>query len=63
MTSFSDVKMLENQLDEKIAELHKLTDVSKINEYEKQIKDLVQKKSKLTGENSRWSLVFLKKLN
>ena len=48
----SDVKLLENQLDEKIQELSKITDVSQITEYEKQIEDLVSRKAKLAGETS-----------
>lgn len=48
----SDIKLLENQLDEKIELLNKTTDISKITEYNKQIKDLITKKAKLTGETS-----------
>ena len=48
----SDVKLLENQLDEKIEALSKLTDISKIAEYKKQINDIITKKAKLTGETS-----------
>lgn len=50
--SFSDVKLLENQLDEKIEALSKITDISKITEYKKQINDIVTKKAKLSGETS-----------
>lgn len=50
--SYSDVKMLENQLDEKIQLLSKTTDISKITEYQKQINDIVTKKAKLSGESS-----------
>lgn len=48
----SDIKLLENQLDEKVELLSKTTDISKITEYNKQIKDLITKKAKLTGETS-----------
>lgn len=48
----SDVKLLENQLDEKIEALSKMTDVSKITEYKKQINDITTKKAKLSGETS-----------
>lgn len=48
----SDIKLLENQLDEKIELLNKMTDLSKISEYQKQINDLITKKAKLTGESS-----------
>ena len=48
----SDIKMLENQLDEKIEVLNKLTDISKITEYKKQINNIITKKAKLSGETS-----------
>lgn len=57
----SDIKMLENQLDEKIELLNKTTDVSKIIEYKKQIKDIITKKAKLSGETSA-SGSYLKQL-
>ena len=48
----SEIKLLENQLDEKIALLNKTSDISKITEYKKEINDLVSKNAKLTGESS-----------
>lgn len=48
----SDIKLLENQLDEKIEALSKMTDISKITEYKKQISDITAKKAKLSGETS-----------
>lgn len=48
----SDVKLLENQLDEKIEVLSKMKDISKITEYKKQISDITTKKAKLSGETS-----------
>ena len=57
----SDVKMLDNQLDEMIADLNQITDISKIAEYNKQIKNILIKKAKLTGENSS-SGTYLKQL-
>lgn len=48
----ADVKLLENQLDEKIEALNKITDISKITEYKKQINDIITKKAKLSGETS-----------
>ena len=48
----ADIKMLENQLDEKIEVLSKLTDISKITEYKKQINNVITKKAKLSGETS-----------
>ena len=51
-TSSSDVKLLENQLDEKIEMLNKITDMSKMEEYRKQINEIITKKAKLSGETS-----------
>lgn len=51
-TFSSDVKLLENQLDEKIELLSRTTDISKIEEYKKQITDIVTKKAKISGESS-----------
>lgn len=48
----TDVKLLENQLDEKIELLKKATDISKIEEYQKQINNLITKKAKISGESS-----------
>lgn len=48
----SDIKQIEKQLDEKIVELNKLNDYSKITEYRKEIDDLVTKKAKIAGETS-----------
>lgn len=48
----SDVKLLENQLDEKIELLKNATDISKIEEYQKQINNLITKKAKISGESS-----------
>lgn len=48
----SDIKTLENQIDEKVAELNKLTDNSKINEYKKEISELVTKKARIAGDAS-----------
>ena len=48
----SDIKQIEKQLDEKMLELNKLNDYSKISEYEKEISNLVTKKAKITGETS-----------
>lgn len=48
----SDIKTIENQIDGKVVELNKLTDNSKINEYKKEINELVVKKAKIVGEYS-----------
>lgn len=48
----SDMKLLENQIDEKVQELSKTTDVSKLTEYKKEINNLVTKKATIAGEKS-----------
>ncbi|MBQ3415389.1 MAG: hypothetical protein IJH39_08615 [Clostridia bacterium] len=48
----SDMKILDNQIDEKIYELNKIKDISKLTEYNKQINELVTKKAKVAGEMS-----------
>ena len=57
----SDIKLLENQIDEKVELLTKTTDISKIAEYKKQIMNLVTKKAKISGESSA-SGSYLKQL-
>lgn len=57
----SDIKLLENQLDEKIELLNKTTDLSKLAEYKKQINNLMTKKANIVGENSA-SGTYLKQL-
>ena len=57
----SDIKMLENQLDEKIELLSKTIDISKITEYKKQINNIITKKAKMSGETSA-SGTYLKQL-
>lgn len=57
----SDIKLLENQIDEKVELLNKTTDISKIAEYKKQIMNLVTKKAKISGESSA-SGSYLKQL-
>lgn len=51
-TFSSDIKLLENQLDEKMEILSKITDISKMTEYKKQISDILTKKAKISGELS-----------
>ena len=57
----SDIKLLENQIDEKVELLNKTTDISKIEEYKKKIMNLVTKKAKISGESSA-SGSYLKQL-
>lgn len=48
----SDMKLLENQIDEKVQNISKISDVTKLEEYKKEINDLVTKKSKIAGDLS-----------
>ena len=48
----SDLKILEEQIDNKIMELSGLSDINSITEYKKQIHSLVIKKAKMVGELS-----------
>lgn len=48
----SDMKLYENQIDEKVEEISKITDVIKLSEYKKEIDSLVSKKAKIAGESS-----------
>ena len=50
--SNSDAKLLENQIDEKMKNINKITDVSKLTEEKKEIDSLVTKKAKIAGESS-----------
>ncbi len=52
VNSNSDIKLLENQIDEKMKEINEITDVNKLEEYKKEIDDLVSKKAKIAGESS-----------
>lgn len=47
-----DIKLLEEQLDEKIDVLSTMTDMSKMSEYKKQINEIISKKAKMVGETS-----------
>lgn len=48
----SDVKLIENQIDEKVKKLNNMTDVSQMTECKKEINELVTKKANIAGENS-----------
>lgn len=48
----ADMKLLENQIDEKVSEINGITDVTKLTEYKKEINDLVTKKAKIAGDLS-----------
>ena len=56
-----DVKLIENQIDEKVEILSNITDVSKMTEYKKEINNLVTKKAKMVGSQSTAGS-FLEKL-
>lgn len=57
----SDVKLLENQIDEKVELLNETTDVAKLTEYKKAINELVTKKANIIGDKSS-SGSYLKQL-
>ena len=48
----SDMKLLENQIDEKVADINQIKDVSKLTEYKKEINELVTKKAKIAWDLS-----------
>ena len=48
----AEVKLLENQIDEKVELLKNTTDVTKLTEYKKEINKLVSKKANIAGESS-----------
>jgi len=48
----SDMKLLENQIDEKLENINELTDMVKLTEYKKEIEALVTKKAKIAGDSS-----------
>ncbi len=49
----TDIKILEKQIDEKTQNLKSLTDISTINEYKKQIMEIIDKEAKIAGSQSR----------
>ncbi len=49
---YSDIKLIEDQIDREIEKLNQTTDISKLTEYEKQIMQLIDKKAKIVGEKS-----------
>lgn len=49
----ADIKILEKQVDEKTQNLKKMTDVSVITEYKKQILEIINKEAKIAGTQSR----------
>ena len=48
----ADMKSLENQIDEKLKEINKITDVTTLTEYKKEIDNLITKKAKIAGDLS-----------
>ena len=49
----TDIKILEKQIDEKSQNLRKLTDVSIISEYKKEIEEILNKEAKIAGSQSK----------
>ena len=52
LLSSSDMRLLENQIDEKVYNINKTNDIAKLSEYKREIDNLVKKKSKIAGELS-----------
>ncbi len=48
----SDMKLLENQIDEKVEDISQITDSTKLTEYKKDINNLVTKKAQIAGDLS-----------
>ena len=48
----SDIKMLENQIDEKLNDIYNQNDIQKIKEYKKDINSYITKKAKISGDLS-----------
>lgn len=48
----SDMKLLENQIDEKVEDINQITDSIKLVEYKKEISNLVTKKAQIAGDLS-----------
>ena len=48
----SDMKLLENQIDEKVEDINQITDTAKLTEYKKEISSLVTKKAQIAGDLS-----------
>lgn len=48
----SDMKLLENQIDEKVENINQITDCAKLMEYKKEISNLVTKKAQIAGDLS-----------
>lgn len=48
----SDMKLLEEQIDEKVSDINQIEDVAKLAEYKKEINDWVTKKAKIAGDLS-----------
>ena len=48
----ADMKLLENQIDEKVSNINKINDINKLEENKKEIDNLVKKKSRIAGDLS-----------
>ena len=48
----SDVKILEEQIENKLADLYHINDLQKVNEYKKDLNSYITKKAKIAGEKS-----------
>ncbi len=52
LSNSSDMKLLENQIDEQIESINQLTDITELEEKKKAIENLITKKAKIAGESS-----------
>ena len=57
----SDIKNLDEQIDDKLQDLKRINDVKNISEYKKQLSEIMLKKATIAGENSK-SGSYIKKL-
>lgn len=48
----ADMKLLEDQIDEKMENINKITDVSTLTEYKKEINNFIMKKAQIAGDKS-----------
>lgn len=48
----SDIKLLDNQIEEKLVDIYNQNDIQKIKEYKKDINSYITKKAKISGEKS-----------
>ena len=50
---YSDVRNLEGQIDNQVKDLRQINDIQKLSDYKKKISEIILKKAKIVGENSK----------